>query len=571
MKLHFNRSSKRFPCTPVLLLALVLYAFGVRPAVAAGLDVRVPNIGSAIQESQSARPQAQPQREQPEIINKDGQAVPGDKNGPTIFVRDFKLENVEFIPEAEIQKVLEPFKNRDLSMHQLEEATQAITALYQKKGYVVVKAYLPKQSISDGVIIIRILIGTYAPSSSSENNSLVRDWFINKSLKANLPEGQPVRQKELERAVLVISDMPGAGMPTINIGPGQTPGTTEVFTQVPKGKRFGGYVLSDDMGSRYTGRLRFGAGVDVNSPFGIADKLSVYGLTTDTTGLVNYGAEYGFPLTPNGLRFSFGYSHVYYELGKEFKDLDATGTADIFQGTFTYPLIRSSGQNLLLSLNFAHKDMGNNYAAFDEKKNTQSTLGKVGASHESWTTFLGKPLYTRIGGYVTGGQLDFTEGDDSRDTQGWFTYGSLEFISSLALTDRWSLTATGNGQKSFGKNLDSSEQIIVTGLKGVKAYRENVSGDNGYALNAELKYKLPAIHNWEHALGGFVDYGEWSYEKSPFPDPHSGDMADIGLGYYVNWGLFSGKVQLVQGIGDYPSGLKKEPQTVVCSTLMLSF
>jgi hemolysin activation/secretion protein len=160
---------------------------------------------------------------------------------------------------------------------------------------------------------------------------------------------------------------------------------------------------------------------------------------------------------------------------------------------------------------------------------------------------------------------------DSRETEGLFGYGNLEFLSSLSLTDHWSLTASASGQKAFGKNLDSSEQIIVTGLRGVKAYSENVSGDNGYVLNAELKYKLPNILQWEHALGGFVDYGEWSYERPPFPDPYSGDMTDIGLGYYAKFGLFSGKVQLVQGLGDYPNGLKKESQTVVCTTLMLSF
>ncbi|MHC1711149.1 MAG: ShlB/FhaC/HecB family hemolysin secretion/activation protein [Solidesulfovibrio sp.] len=556
--------------TLAVLLALSLCPIGFRTADAAVLDVRVPNSGAAMQESQSARPTAQPQKEEPDIVKENGQATPGDQNGPTIFVREFKLENVEFIPEAEIQKELEPFRNRNLTMAQLEEAARAVTALYQKKGYTVAKAYLPKQSVTDGVIVIRVLVGSYAPPTS-ENDSLVRDWFINKSLKSNLPEGQPVRRSDLERAVLVISDMPGAAMPTINIGPGQTPGTTEVFTQVPKGKRIGGYVLSDDMGSRYTGRLRVGAGVDINSPFGLADKLSVYALRTTTAGLLNYGVDYGFPLTPNGLRLTLGYSHVYYELGDDFKDLEASGTADIIQGTFSYPLIRSSTQNLFLSLNVAHKAMENNYAAFDERKDAESTLSKLGLVHEAWTTLWGRPLYTRVGGYVTGGALYVTHGDDSRYTDGWFSYGSLEFLSSLSLTEHWSLSVSGSGQKSFGKNLDSSEQFITTGARGVKAYRETVSGDNGFLLNSELKYKLPTMFGVEHALGGFVDYGGWSYEKSPYPDPYNGDMTDIGLGYYMKYGLFSGKVQLVQGLGDYPTGLTKESQTVVCASLMLSF
>mgnify|MGYP001237769011 CR=1 FL=1 len=561
---------------PSLLAGVVLFALALCPArPGTARAATLPNIGSSMQEVQSARPTPGPQEEQPDIVKGNGQAAPGDQNGPTIFVREFKLEEAPYLAEAEIQKVLEPFRNRNLTMAQLQEATRAVTDLYRRKGYTVAQAYLPKQSVAEGVVIIRVVVGTYA-KPTSENQSLVRDWLIQKNLADNLQEGQPVRRTDLERAALTIADMPGAAMPTINIGPGQTPGTTEVFTQVPKGKRFGGYLMSDDMGSRYTGRFRFGAGVDVNSPFGIADKLSVFGLLTQNTGLYNVGANYSFPLTPNGLRFTVGYAHTAYELGESFKDLDAHGTADVFQGSFSYPLIRSGKQNLYLSLDIAHKDMQDRYDAVDYVKRDYSTLAKLGLAHEMWSTLWGKPVYTRIAGSVTGGNLHFPsaeerEEDDSRDTDGWFWYGNVEFLTNIALTNKWSFAVSGSGQKAFGKNLDSSEQFIVTGLRGVKAYRETVSGDNGFLLNSELKYKLPSILKWEHALGGFVDYGGWSYEKRPFPDPHLGDMADVGLGYYVNYGLFSGKVQLAQGLGDYPAGLKKESQTIVCAAVMLSF
>ena len=173
--------------------------------------------------------------------------------------------------------------------------------------------------------------------------------------------------------------------------------------------------------------------------------------------------------------------------------------------------------------------MQDRYDAVDYVKRDYSTLAKLGLAHEMWSTLWGKPVYTRIAGSVTGGNLHFPsaeerEEDDSRDTDGWFWYGNVEFLTNIALTNKWSFAVSGSGQKAFGKNLDSSEQFIVTGLRGVKAYRETVSGDNGFLLNSELKYKLPSILKWEHALGGFVDYGGWSYEKRPFPDPHLGDM-----------------------------------------------
>jgi hemolysin activation/secretion protein len=384
-----------------------------------------------------------------------------------------------------------------------------------------------------------------------------------------------VRRADLERAALIIGDMPGAALPVLNMGPGQKPGATDFFAEVPRGKRFGGYLTSDNMGSRYTGRWRFGAGADVNSPLGLADKLSVFGLTTDTRGLTTVGVNYAFPLHPDGLRLDLGYSHVYYELGDDFEDMKAHGTADIFQGTFSYPLIRSGSRNLVLSLNIAHKRMEDRYDVFEVRERSESTLGKLRLEHEAWGSVFGMPLHTKIGGGVTYGRFHMpseAERDmDFRETEGAFGYAALDAAANLALSENWSFGVTASGQKAFGKNLDSSEQFGVTGFGGVKAYREVISGDNGYLLNAELKYRLPGAGKLEHWLGAFVDQGGWNYEKSPYPEKRMDSLTDIGLGYYLTCGPFSARVQLAQGLGDYPSELKKESQTTLAAFFSLSF
>ena len=86
-----------------------------------------------------------------------------------------------------------------------------------------------------------------------------------------------------------------------------------------------------------------------------------------------------------------------------------------------------------------------------------------------------------------------------------------------------------------------------------------------------MRYKLPAFENLEHSLGIFVDQGGWNYERGPFPAKRQDSLADIGLGYYLSFGPFSMKAQLVHGLGEYPSELKKEPQTNASLLFMLSF
>src|SRR3546814_3287173 len=57
---------------------------------------------------------------------------------------------------------------------------------------------------------------------------------------------------------------------------------------------------------------------------------------------------YEAPLGAHGLRIGAGVSRVSYELGGAFEILDAVGTADIYDVSLTYPLIRQRSHNLFL-------------------------------------------------------------------------------------------------------------------------------------------------------------------------------------------------------------------------------
>ena len=83
--------------------------------------------------------------------------------------------------------------------------------------------------------------------------------------------------------------------------------------------------MVDNQGSRYTGKNRAYAGIDANSPFGIADKLSVSAMTTNNDGLHNGRAAYAVPLGYSGLRAEFAAARTTYSLGGIYAPLDATG------------------------------------------------------------------------------------------------------------------------------------------------------------------------------------------------------------------------------------------------------
>jgi hemolysin activation/secretion protein len=560
---------------PFRLFIVVLFFLLTMPDAFAAAP-RIPDSGAAMREAQSARPQAVPRHEDAGIEGLQKALPQDDAGGATIAVREFKLEDLKFLKEEEVQAILNPYKNRSLTLSQLEEAVNAVTELYRKRGYIMARAYLPRQDARDGVIIIRALIGTYGPSSL-ENKSLVRDWFVKKALQ-NLEEGKPVRRQDLERAVLLVNDMPGAAMPKLNVAPGREAGTSDFFMEAPAGKRFGAFLMSDNHGSRYTGRWRFGGGAEINSPLGMADKLSVFALTTDTAGLSSESINYALPLGGNGLRLNLGYSHVYYRLGDDYEELEATGWADTYEATFSYPIIRSSDQNLYATFNLAHKTMQDDIQVFDQYWNKFSNSAKFGLQYEKWGSLFGRGVYTAVTGSFTYGNLHIPDGEQREfnqagaDTHGDFAYVNLGILTNISLAENWTLSLSASGQKAIGRNLDGSEQFNVTGANGVKSYSEVISGDDGYLLNAELRYTLPSfINGLHHSLGAFVDQGGWRYARPDYALKQGDSLTDVGLGYSLSYGPASVKVQLAHAVGEYPSEIREESRTRLMALFMVSF
>jgi hemolysin activation/secretion protein len=246
-----------------------------------------------------------------------------------------------------------------------------------------------------------------------------------------------------------------------------------------------------------------------------------------------------------------------------------------------YPLVRSSERNIWLSLTGSYKKLRDEIEIADyvEKRKIWSMSFEV--KHEAWHQVGGKVIFTELTGRVTGGRLSYDDAEQAEanregvDTVGNFAYVNLGLKSSLNISENWSLEGSAMFQKSLAHNLDSAEQFSVTGSGGVKAYREIISGDNGYLLNAHLRYRLPEpMEGFNHFLGLFVDHGGWRYEDKgwlPAGEKSSDTMTDIGLSYSIYFQPLVLNVQAARALGSWPDGLRKEGRTHVLVNLGVFF
>lgn len=544
------------PCRPRRRWALLLLWIGAGAGQAQTVTPPPYGIGDALKAVQPERTPAPAQPPAPVIQTRE-EAPLSLPDGATLTLKAFRFEGAEFIDEAELQAELVSFLNRPLRMVDIEAAASRITALYRQRGYPVARAYVPRQDAREGTLLLRVLVGHFG-RFSLKNRSRVADDLVRPVFQSLQDQGA-VTRAGLERAMLRVGDMPGASLPRLTVGPGEAPGTSDFEVEVDEGPQVAGYLLGDNQGSRYTGRNRLSLGLDLNSPLGGADRLSLHAMNAEGGGLVSGRLAYSVPLGSDGLRAELAGSKTTYELGSVYQDLGASGTADSAEATLSYPVLRGRTQNLVISLNLAARHLRDDIDLDQSRNPREATVATLGLQHEAWGRLFDAPSYSQVSLGLTVGELDFTDASQralnqaGARTGGGFGHLNLGLQLRLNLNPAWTASATLTAQKALhNKNLDSSEQMNLAGPNGVRAYRESVSGDNGCVVSAELRYALPGWAGFSQSLGLFGDAGRVALQDGGYTTQSAHHLADLGLGWAGRWRDWVGKLEVARAVGSAP-------------------
>jgi hemolysin activation/secretion protein len=488
-------------------------------------------------------------------VQKYAPAMQDDKSGKTIFVKSFKITGAFHMPSSKLQKLIASYTNKDLTFAQLQEVASIITKEYRVNGYFVARAYIPVQSMQDGVVEIAIVEGNYGKFILN-NNSRVSTPIIQAMLD-DVKGANIVSTHTLERAMLIINDTPGAQVTVADVKPGEVVGTSDFAITTESTPWYDGYIIGDNYGSRYTGQNRLMAGVNLNSLAGIGDKLSLTGLISNKTDLKNGRIAYSVPLMPNGLRGEIGYSRTDYALGAEYDSLEATGISDTADLTFSYPIIRTRLETLKISSTLALKNL-TDYQSSSVSSDKDVKSINLALSYSKDQKMFGLDSKINSGLTYTFGNLKFVDTiSEDADKLGANTQGNYSKINgyvSMSALLPYELTLQTNlqFQKALGhKNLDGSEDMSIGGSNGVKVFPDSeLSAENGILLNVELFKQLENYNNYSHKVGVFYDAGQASMEDDNKDTTFkTTTLQDIGLGYYASYKSFFAKAELATILG----------------------
>ena len=432
----------------------------------------------------------------------------------TVQVRSFNFIGNTLLSSDSLNNTLISFANRPLTLAQLKEAADAVSIAYRDAGWSV-RAYLPNQEIDKGIVSIQIVEAVFGRAyyQGHEPHRVVASHLVEMA-QANLAKGQPLHANEIDRALLLLDDLPGVGVAG-NLIAGERDGETNLALSAVDEALVNGNASLDNQGSRATGIERLSASLNLNSPARMGDLFSTNLMKTRGTSYAR--GSYSLPVGSDGWRVGVHASSLKYKILNSYDDsvsaAGTRGTADTAGLDASYPLLRSQLSNVNLTWSYDDKAL-ENYAADTLSSNYKIKASSVGLNSSRIDNWGGGGSTS---GYVmvTRGRVDNAGSANAQaDADGARVAGSYSKLN-VGLNRLQSITANlsfyvAMSAQTASKNLDSSERMYLGGATGLRAFpASEAGGAAGRTLTLELRQRLGGALT----LTGFYDYGHITVNK----------------------------------------------------------
>ncbi|WP_332878959.1 ShlB/FhaC/HecB family hemolysin secretion/activation protein [Massilia sp. S19_KUP03_FR1] len=464
----------------------------------------VPNAGTILQQQQPARPPApQPGRPALQIDAASATNLPASQPFALKAIRI--VGNTAFSTEV-LHALVASAEGSTVTLPQLEQLAARITAYYRERGYPLSRAVVPAQSIQAGQVVIQVVEANYGAIKLDNSSQVGNPLLV--AILAGLQPGQPIAGDPLDRALLLLSDVPGVAVQAL-IKPGAAVGAADFTVATRAAPTTFANLTLDNGGNRYIGRMRLGTTLYVTNGLHRGDVLDASVLST-FRGMTYGRLGYETLLSGQGTRAGIAYSRVHYDLHGEVESLDPYGMAGVSSAWVKQALLRSREANLYAQFQYDAKRLRDHIGVLDVR--TDRHL-------DNWVLSLNGDLREELlGGAVNAWSLGWTRGrtgfDDSAAaqldaatarTRGSFSKwnANASRLQRLGARDTLFLNL---GVQWANANLDSAEKMTVGGPYSVRAYDIGaVSGDTGYIASAELRHDLGQLGVGALQASAFID------------------------------------------------------------------
>lgn len=464
--------------------------------------------------------------------------------GPTFVLRGVEIDGNTVIDEAELQTVVDKYRDRSVSTGQLEEMRRELTMVYVNAGYINSGAVLPDQRVTDGIVRIVIVEGKLSEIDVKGNKNVSKTYFTD---RIELSDGPPLNVRELEERMQIMLEDPRVERINSRLEPGDRPGESRLDMGVTEGKMVGMQFTLDNYRAPSVGQIQGGLHLQLQNFTSVAERVLMDFWKTE--GLWDVQARLEVPVSPRDTmafaRIELSEADVVEAPGSE---LDVESESRDLEFGVSHPFYRVPGKTLSLgiSLNPRESETFLLGRPFSFSPGVQNGVSKVSPLRLSlnWLNrdreqvvaarsvlSIGLPIFgaTENSGNLPDGQYVAWLGQ-AQWVRRW-TDGGLNTVL------RADVQLTPNP-------LLPLEKFTVGGPLSVRGYRTNqMVRDSGYSASAEVRiplFKVPIPGISQRFTDGTVEFapffdlgGGWDAE-GPTLEPTFISSAGAGLRWNVS-------------------------------------
>lgn len=463
-------------------------------------------------------------------------------NGTVVAVRQVRVTGNTLVAAADLEAELQGLVGRSVGLAELQAAAGRLTSLYQARGYLFSRAYLPPQDVTDGAVTFAVLEGRIGEVKvNAQSGARLRAELAQNLLAPAQARGPAVRDADLERGLLLLSEYAGVRSSAV-LEPADEVGAARVVLDLLAAPLVEGFVEIDNHGSVSTGEWRFGGEARLNGAFGRGESIHLSGLWTDGSGVRSGGLGFTFPLVP-AWTLRGGFNRLDYEVGDAFAALDVNGrVTDLTLGA-SWAMARTRKLRVTAAVDFVHRELEDRIGAFNTRNDRSVdslTLRVFGQRSDT----LGAGGSTGFSASVTLGDLSLDsalqraidQGPGGYDTEGSFSRLNLAAWRTQYLGDAFSVHAAVRAQAALSGNLDSSEKDLLGGPRGVRGFPiAEAAGDQTLLGTLEVRHDARILPIPVQVFA-FLDAGSVRTHKDPLPidTDNSRSLSAFGLGARLN-------------------------------------
>ena len=429
------------------------------------------------------------------------------------------------VSDQALERLVKPFIGKPITQERLDNIRATVFDEYSRLGFLA-RIDLPAQDLSEGVIAVTVNeaqlgeVSVQAPDDLRFSQDKAKAY-----IEHTLRDQRPLSIEQLDARAKVLDELPGLSA-EVKVKPIAESALVDADLLLGNTALLSTTLQTDNLGSETTGRHRYTADFQFNSLFSLGEKVVVGAIKSEA--LTTYSIDAEFPVGFDGVKTSIGTDRTSYGVDDDGFAVDGISRGAWLRLRLPETLWGELPVNRELGIEYstAQDDLitGGNTSPSQDK----DTKRLYGSASVAWVAPAGDAA-VNVTTKATLGDIDLSklasvyQGDQSgARAHGRFTKLNIDIAAQKRLSPQSSLTATATCQLT-NKNLDSGEEIELSGPTGVRAYAVGaVSADQGCYVQSEL------INQFTDKIAGyaFVDVGYAQTNKATYADWQTANEAN---------------------------------------------